>query len=579
MSNQTNEKKDKSKKEGFLDIIANHPNASSLLISLSATGHTIIPRLLEASKYNMLDDYVSENWPYFIAQTAFQYIIVRGALASLQKFERPKVKNFMKSLVLEIQLHKKRSEDECDDMYFHKLNEFRSCFAENSPDYHLILAGVKYQRNNFSEGIDELLVYLRNRDKKKQILESLSPPVLATSFLYAIKQSIQFFGRRVLFGQLGNLNYEHEREKIYSAISSSLLDITRKWQTKMLLEDLNTNFWNLEDKLTYGNVMTYLDGPKQKHWEPFFLSLENKLDGEELTISDIVDRSADTRNKVLKYRNIFLKEYESESDLENELNNLKVFSNLDHVVSRATIAEFDDKKYLLTPFSGTTLIEALENLSKEEADSAYEMAIDNLLEIHSIGTKKLKNIAVNSTHYTERVRELTKSFLQFDERELAAYNDVISKRFAIDDCCYYKDNNLRNVLYDSGVVREIDFEKNLLKPPTFDIISTMEFADGYNPELVAEMIHKYHTDFKRFLKLDFQEFKELYEFSRVQRHLELAGYRSRDGINKDSVPRIAFHLDNTLDALSNLKSLETNIDFVTRIESKINESKKSFENY
>ena len=563
-------------RKGILDYVFEYPTISAVTAGLSAVLYNWIPKISQGLSDGTLENIISEEWWKPILQFGIQAGIARAVFLPFSKFSSPKFKNFIKVTKLEKKLINEYQELLSNGKLKETLNDLKSCYDKNKNSYYITLSEAQIRNNRYEEGIDNILKNIRGKPNQ-DIGDNLEPffrivNLLTTGISYG----------KTKFKSKFIHNTEKEKQDLYCTLLSSLYFSKSKTTPKIIISKINNKYSTIEDKLSYANVMNYLHEPNQEYWKPFFELLNEKLSQENKTIQDIVDTSADTRNKVLRYRNVFLKEFSNLENLENELRNLKHFSVISHVVSKALQGKIQDKDYLITPYSGETLLEKINSSERDEIENMLEKAITNLEEIHIHGTQTLDNTKVNAKYYETRIRELFGCFIensnncnsdeninnQYDvnyEKFFHEYRLLIAEHLSRAQGFYYKDNNPRNILYEDGIIREIDFEKNLLKSPLIDIVSTTEFSNYHEKEFSEEMVKKYYNDQNNIIENDLDEFLKLYEYARVQRHLELAGYRSRPGNNVDS-EIIPFHIMNAYDALINITSFQKENNFQHIIE-------------
>ncbi|MFW5852947.1 MAG: hypothetical protein ACOCUR_02870 [Nanoarchaeota archaeon] len=553
MKARNTEKKQESNKEhkGIFDCLLEKPLITSLSCAIATTTYTTIPKITEAySQENMTDFLLEEGWTIPV-QITILALIANGLLKPMSRFKTPKFKNLMKAFKLEKKVKAEFTELEKEGKLNEVKEEAHSCFDNNITLFYAMLSDQYFNHGRYEEGIDNLVSHLRISEDKGEGLDFI-PLRESLKFVYRAYNEAKY-----AINKLTNRSERDKKKQVYNALVSSLSMYKDKRHAMKLLARIEKLNPNVEDSLALANIMNYLFEPSESHWTQFFSTLEENLRNEGKTLEEIVDSSADTRNKVLRLRNIFMKEYENKENLAQELTNLKHFSKLSHVVSRAIPVEFSGKDYLITPFSGITFFNAMKELSLADVEIALDKSIINLEEIHIHGTK-LRNEQTYEGHYTERVRELLKPFIPVDEEFLESYNNTISKTISNAETAYYKDSNPRNILYEEGIIREIDFEKNLLKPHGLDLVSLLEFEAYIDDKTRKALVEKYYSEMKRNLETDIEGFRELYEYCRVQRHLELAGYRARKGNPTHVRSRAKYHIREAIRASENILSYGRN---------------------
>ncbi len=550
---QNKKEKQTSKKEklGFFDDFLEHPNINSGLLGLLGTAYFSASTIIQAIQQDMLPEFLSENGLRMGLSWATLSIIARGAIMPFSKFKTPKAKNFLRFMKLEDKLKKEYSVLKKENKLQEELSKLHSCFGENVGYYYLAKSEIMIQNGDYEEGLDDLVSYLRI-GKTEDLGVRFKPISLLSELIFSIPKYISI--------KYNNNSYEQKRRSYYSLISNQLFHSVKSKRAAAIAHQINSNFKDIGDKLAYGNIMNYLDGPKKEHWEPFFSKLTESLASEHKTIEDVIDMQSDTRNKVINYKNIYLKEYtQDDESLSNELKNINHFAKLPHTVSKVLEVHFGDKKYLLSPYSGDVLEDKIDNLERSKREEILRKALKNLAEIQTLGME-LNNKKADQRHYSKRIEELSKGYLNHSLEFLSAYDDAISSKITTLDVLYYKDHNIKNILIDEGEVKEIDFENNILKPPGIDVISALEFSDYYDELFSREALKEYYSIIKPNISSDFDEFEKQHQYLRVQRHLEFPGYRLRSGL----VSAVPFQINLALDALRKITKFDSNnqIDYM-----------------
>ena len=544
-TDEENNSPDSTKKEklGILDHILEHPNISAITGSVGFFIYNNQSIIRQYHKFGELDRYVSNFWLPALGLMGYQFLVLRGAISPMSKIATPKFKNIVKLRKLQKKVRAEYDSQKSNGNLESTLNDIKKCYGENHKQFYAYLSSLQIEFGEYEKGIENFIRYLRNANKS-EIGFSFFPSDIINEGLMISHRLI----KRELKRFLGKLSPIQEKSLTYEMLIASLNFNPKTKRGIVFAKQLNKMYHTLDDKLAYGNVMTYLDKPNEEHWRPFFEKLAEKLHEEGLSLEDLAEKETDTRNKIYKVRNIYLKEFEDSEGLLKEIRNTDHFKRLKHVVSRLIHVDFDGKNYLISPESGPTLDKLIDELETSKREKVLEKAIENLEEIHLRGNQ-LENVKVDEEHYLQRIRNLTQPYIENDDEFLSKYENEIIKVIANLDVMYYKDHNLKNILYEDEIVREIDFEHNLMKPPGIDMISALEFGKYHDEEFSKEMIIKYHQDMKNRLSYDQPDFIKFHEYLRVQRHLELAGYRSRVS---SSNPNVQFHLEKAIDALENI---------------------------
>ena len=439
-----------------------------------------------------------------------------------------------------------------------KYDELYSCY-DKKEQYYLKKADIEFSCERYDEGLSNFLSYLRlhPQQKRKNIFNPIRLLIQQIPFTL---ETYGFALEKIIHPIKSSTK---KKRKLYSLLCKSLVVRESDSIAEELSEVIRDNYDTLDDKFSYANIMTYLGKPSEKSWKPFFDMLEMELKQKNKTIDSIVDKSADTRNKVIRYKNIFLKKFNNAMDLDSELNNLNHFSELNHVVAKALPAKITGDNYLLTLFSGDTLFDVMNSLTTIEKENALGKSVEQLYEIHIYGMNGLTNENVSAKHYTDRVKALTSSILCEDEVFFNYYDNTISNHIGNLNGLYYKDNNLRNILYEEGLIREIDFEKNLLKHPTLDLVSTLEFGPFSSEKFNESMVRLYRKLLGEQFNESDDDFIRNFQYSRVQRHMEFMGYRLRGDADKT---KAQFHLSTAINALERISSFNHNPDIPCMIQ-------------
>jgi thiamine kinase-like enzyme len=335
---------------------------------------------------------------------------------------------------------------------------------------------------------------------------------------------------------------------------------------------------------------------------------ENPYDMYERAISEKIHEQGlsleiynESRNKVHIVRMeqfpeglFFVKEYADEDTLETELRNSIVFRKyVGECIQRYMAAYSDEDSFTgLFRSAGTlTLDEMIADGSRRRTVKAVRQAAKILAHIHVFGTKIHKKglppsadaftptitdpVAQSDDFFTQKIRStLLRYSISTEEtgvtspttdRFINAYSEFI-RPLASAERDFYKDHNPRNIIVGEGGITAIDFETALILPCLIDLVSLLEFGATYlTDKQKAKAVEDYLTAKERLLQRDIKRVALMkhHGYAKVQRHLELTGYRARDArMAADDVVREAesarrhYHVMTALHQLQTMKESE-----------------------
>ena len=216
--------------------------------------------------------------------------------------------------------------------------------------------------------------------------------------------------------------------------------------------------------------------------------------------------------------------------------------------------------------------------------------VKGLVQFHGRQYKKKES----NTFYVERARRigiqqvidkynLDNIFLDDELHDFEKAITKVGELFGNTVHGWYRDANPRNyAVTPFGVVEAFDLQGDRYAPVQIDLVSLLEFGKKYvTEEQKGVLIELYRREYEKEnnTKVDPVQFKEAYQAARLQRHLELAGYRARDVRNaKESGKKdrkqiveknhemVIFHLEQAKDAAGQILEDATPITkIVTRL--------------
>lgn len=186
----------------------------------------------------------------------------------------------------------------------------------------------------------------------------------------------------------------------------------------------------------------------------------------------------------------------------------------------------------------------------------FEKIIEELSKVHCVGKEGLETKAITleerckqEGYFTDRIEKIflkqIKEHIKKGKMQQKKWNKLVKKiteDYSIidkvlqnyDEKYFYKDANPKNwfIAKKSKLkVYAFDFENNILTPPQLDLINLLEFEGNKLTEdeenaLINYYIEKLEKGTGR--KICKEKFMDVMDFARVQRHLELVGYRARE---------------------------------------------------
>jgi hypothetical protein len=314
------------------------------------------------------------------------------------------------------------------------------------------------------------------------------------------------------------------------------------------------------------------------------------------------DFFTESRNKVYILRwelfpsgTVFMKQYSDRQTLTDEWNNSSVFRQFLRGGVQVPLLNLDEfNKSLLFKAAGEkTLAERMRDVSDSEKMRLLRTAAVMLARIHVFGTNLYKRglppdstvtelhindvVGQDKDYFTGKIddtlfryyaEEPETTISQRLQDKVLSSHAVINARLAGASRDFYKDHNPRNIVVDPlDDITAIDFESSKMLPCQIDLVSLLEFGSMYVTEKQKQaVIDAYINEKERLLETDIDrgEFLWTYQYARVQRHLEMVGYRSRDYRLEEDIPkrnadlkRKQCHLRAAADAIAGLKAHES----------------------
>ncbi len=293
-------------------------------------------------------------------------------------------------------------------------------------------------------------------------------------------------------------------------------------------------------------------------------------------------------NRLLE-KNIIVKEYVELEAKEREWNNTLIFRKyLGEQIQAPLTTELDDIS-IFRIAGKKTLLDMIKEGDKRQIYRLTREAAILLAKIHAFGselvnrglppdtpTTEIDIYSVKPNHFPSKL-ERTIFYYSIDDpgldipdtakkRILRAYS-IVAESLKKSKHEYYKDHNPRNILIDDfGQLIAIDFETSMMLPCQIDLVSLLEFGSDYLTSRQKKSIIKDYLKTKRKVlgcSYCVDEFMYFYENARVQRHLELVGYISRDlmcGVSQYrqlEATRRQYHLSSALNASLRLLEMTT----------------------
>jgi len=203
-----------------------------------------------------------------------------------------------------------------------------------------------------------------------------------------------------------------------------------------------------------------------------------------------------------------------------------------------------------------------------------DIALEDILERENgFFTRRIREVFIElSSAYGLSIPEEAK-------RKILENHKVIEERLLKAERAFYKDANPMNWLVSYNDVTAIDFESNYLMPAQLDLVSLLEFGEtDLTEEEKRRYIEKYAEKREKSTgrKIDREKFYRDYDYAAYQRHLELAGYTSRDirkgewyiQARKYHIERARFYLTRIMDLESDriranaLKEIKEGLDLI-----------------
>ncbi|MFW6231026.1 MAG: hypothetical protein ACOC32_03300 [Nanoarchaeota archaeon] len=531
------------------DHIAAHPIASGIAAGIGVTAFYQFPPFQEAQQAGMSIEYLTERWPYIALSIANGSIIGYLTLSPFSKMAEPKFSNWKKAKKLEWNVLNEYEVLEKEKRLEETYEDLTSCFGDNKNLLHKVIAGAEFKQGNIIQGLQEYLTALRLEPHQQDGFDF--PPLriltsLLTDGIYDTKAFLK--------DHLSQRSPEEKKTDAYRRICQTLHKGAGK-RTRRLLKEIEQAGMTTTDALAKGLILSFSGSPDREIWEPFFEKLDEELASTGQTLDGILEKGSDSRNAVYRHHGLFLKEYRSKKAQDAELSNISHFKSLGHVIKGVVGVTRDSIPYAAIPFSGESLYEHFNGCSTDEKEDLLERSLDQLVDIQLKG-EALSYDPMTRDEYTQRAQQSISEGLS--DTFFALYDDLVSAKIAAMETTYYKDHNLRNILLDEGILREIDFEHTIERPHAFDVISCLEGERTYLDDDAAERLAGAYIDSlekKSGERIDREEFLHGLEYCRVQRHIELYGYRSRDYDENGEPRHLAYSRYNLMAAKEALEQL------------------------
>ncbi len=294
----------------------------------------------------------------------------------------------------------------------------------------------------------------------------------------------------------------------------------------------------------------------------------------------------ESRNKVYTVRwndfpggLLFVKEYSDKRKKNVEWANSQLFRQIiGECIQKTVVTTVSDSHRGFYRAAGDrTLDQELGQVSRRRALTLLKLSAEILAHIHAFGTKVFykgeplegkTDIEIIDPIRTQReyfLSKLINTFLKYGpegerpelsdpetERLVAAYT-IINKELANTSRDFYKDHNPRNIVVDENRrLTAIDFETAIMMPCQIDLVSLLEFGRNYvTPKQRIKIIETYVLRKEKLTrkKIDRGLFFFNNSYAQVHRHLELAGYRARDG----ELDMRSYHLSRAVHTLQILR--------------------------
>ncbi|MBW2972251.1 hypothetical protein KY359_04415 [Candidatus Woesearchaeota archaeon] len=288
-----------------------------------------------------------------------------------------------------------------------------------------------------------------------------------------------------------------------------------------------------------------------------------------------VEFFTESRNRVYRIRwdifpsgTVYAKEYTDRRSMLDEWNNTLLFRQfIGGSIQQMLSENLDDTATLFFRSAGETTLQS--HLNNGVSGSTMRMLKESarlLARIHVFGTEvyrrglppkacvsdmNIKDVVEKDGRYF--THKLGETLFGYDletpafriskdaQSKITEGHSLLNDRLASAEREFYKDHNPRNIAIDVlGNPAAIDFESAKLLPCQLDLVSLLEFgADILSERQKRRVIEAYIREKEMILdkRIDRDMFMELYHYARVQRHLEMVGYRSRDYCMIEDIPK------------------------------------------
>ncbi len=325
-------------------------------------------------------------------------------------------------------------------------------------------------------------------------------------------------------------------------------------------------------------------------------------------LESVLERYTETesRNKVYMITKLlpgivfFAKKYTDHSIMKREVLYSDMFlQKIGHSIQQPVAVSRDERdQTILTVMRSAgdrTLDHMIERGQKRKLKMVLRQAAVMLARIHVLGTEvyrrglppgssSINEIDIEAPrkgedHFKERIkRMLSADDMCSGTICRGALEKIIDSYNPVDNVLtgapkeFYKDHNPRNIVIDGlDRITCIDFESSRMAPPQIDLISLLEFGAAYAGQRTRDVVVKeYLQEVARLRRKepDVQQFMELYSYARVQRHLEMIGYRTRDSKKAQDPAKVQAEIRrkkyHAMQAAESVRNLMEHADMETR---------------
>jgi hypothetical protein len=527
------------------DVLANHPYLPAIASYMVPASYFI------KNMYTQNNDFFANFYKLAGVTGLLGSVTIPLLIHSLCEFathyKSPKIENMLKSEYIDYKMSKSSEENQLED----NLTKQIEAMNYKGPIYDRLQARRCFERGETQQA----MMHLRNGLRKFAEIEYTQGTVFNSHILQlgcALPSTLNILRKQVVDAadiqkivlqgyDLAGMGYFKLSQKVFEKLGElgeSSTDCTHEAARILFSEALihqnlpERSFQVKEEALK--SLLKKSDG--STNWDPLVDSRHEALEFSSEGIIQstyVIKRSKDHLAIATDYEN-------------NQKLRTRFPENVPQVIGFSLAS--DDYSYLfLERAERGSLLDYIREEKRVDAYHAIKECVKLMANLHEFGSSNLKLHQTEKIddYYTGRIEDLFfRQVEKYDERTIPdeVHKTILENFWVIDERLraakqgFYIDGNVRNwVLKHDQTMQAIDFEALDERAVQIDLVSLLEFGFAYlTRDEIQEMQEIYIAETSQ--DIDPTQFKLDYDFARIQRHLELIGYRSRDAHSQQDNP-------------------------------------------